>query len=174
MTIQKPFNFKGWIEENRHLLKPPVGNQQVYKGNKDYIVMVVGGPNSRKDFHYNETEEFFYQVEGDINLRIMEDGKPVNIPIKEGDIFLLPPGVPHSPQRPANTVGLVMELYRKHNEKDGFLWFCEKCNEKLYEEYFELVDIVKQLPPIMQKFYDSQELRTCKNCGTEMEPPIKK
>jgi 3-hydroxyanthranilate 3,4-dioxygenase len=104
----------------------------------------------------------------------MEDGKPVNIPIKEGDIFLLPPGVPHSPQRPANTVGLVMELYRKHNEKDGFLWFCEKCNEKLYEEYFELVDIVKQLPPIMQKFYDSQELRTCKNCGTEMEPPIKK
>jgi len=174
MAIQRPFNFKGWIDENRHLLKPPVGNQQVYKGNDDYIVMVVGGPNSRKDYHYNETEEFFYQVEGDINLRIMEDGKPVEIPIREGEIFLLPPKVPHSPQRPANTVGLVMELYRKHNEKDGFMWFCEKCNEKLHEEYFDMEDIVKQLPPILQKFYDSEELRTCKNCGTVMEPPVKK
>jgi 3-hydroxyanthranilate 3,4-dioxygenase len=174
MSIQKPFNFKKWIEENRHLLKPPVGNQQVYKGNENYIVMVVGGPNARKDYHYNETEEFYYQVEGNINLRIMEEGKPVDIPINEGDIFLLPPKVPHSPQRPANTVGLVMELYRKPEEQDGFMWFCEKCNHKLYEEYFHLEDIVAQLPPIMQKFYDTPDLRTCKNCGAVMEPPVKK
>ena len=173
MGIRRPFNFKGWIDENRHLLKPPVGNQQVYKGNDDYIVMVVGGPNARKDYHYNETEEFFYQVEGDITLKIIEDGKPVDIPIKEGEIFLLPPKVPHSPQRPANTVGLVMELYRKHQEKDGFLWFCENCNNKLYEEYFELTDIVKQLPPLMERFYQSEENRTCKNCGHVMEPPQK-
>ena len=173
MGIRRPFNFKGWIDENRHLLKPPVGNQQVYKGNDDYIVMVVGGPNARKDYHYNETEEFFYQVEGDITLKIIEDGKPVDIPIKEGEIFLLPPKVPHSPQRPANTVGLVMELYRKHQEKDGFLWFCENCNNKLYEEYFELTDIVKQLPPLMERFHQSEENRTCKNCGHVMEPPQK-
>lgn len=171
MSIKKPFSFKKWIDENRELLKPPVGNQIVYKGNDDFIVMVVGGPNKRKDFHYNETEEFFYQMEGDINLRIMEEGKPVDIPIKEGEIFLLPPQVPHSPQRPANSIGLVMEIHRKHGETDGFMWFCENCNEKLYEEYFHLTDIVKQLPPVMEKFYESEKLRTCDKCGTEMQKP---
>lgn len=173
MAIQRPFNFKKWIEDNRHLLKPPVGNQQVYKGNDDFIVMVVGGPNTRKDYHYNEGEEFFYQLEGDINLKVLEDGKPVDIPIKEGEIFLLPPKVPHCPQRPANTIGLVMERYRKPGEKDGFIWVCEKCGNKLYEEYEYISDIVKQLPPIMERFYSSEELRTCKVCGTVMEPPVK-
>lgn len=171
MSIARPFNFKQWIDEHRHLLKPPVGNQQVYKDNKDYIVMVVGGPNARKDYHYNESEEFFFQVEGDIVLKIIEDGQPVDVPIKEGEIFLLPPKVPHSPQRKANTVGLVIERYRLNGEKDGFMWFCENCNHKLYEEYFDLTDIVKQLPVVMKTFYDSEDLRTCKQCGTVMEPP---
>lgn len=169
MALSSPFNFNKWIDDNRHLLKPPVGNQQVYKGNDDFIVMVVGGPNARKDYHYEEGEEFFYQLEGDIVLKVIEDGIPRDIPIREGDIFLLPPRVPHSPQRPANTVGLVMERYRKAGEKDGFLWFCENCNNKLHEEYVELTDIVNQLPPIMQRFWDSKELRTCKKCGTYME-----
>jgi 3-hydroxyanthranilate 3,4-dioxygenase len=173
MAIQRPFNFKKWIEENRHLLKPPVGNKQVYINNKDFIVMVVGGPNSRKDFHYNEGEEFFYQLEGDINLRIIEDGKQVDIPIKEGEIFLLPGQTPHCPQRPANTVGLVMERYRSPEEKDGFFWFCENCNNKLYEEFIPVTDIVKDLPIVMEKFYASKDLRTCKKCGTIIEPPKK-
>lgn len=173
MAIQKAFNFTKWIEDNRHLLKPPVGNQQIYKDNKDFIVMVVGGPNSRKDFHYNEGEEFFYQIEGDINVKIIEDGKQVDVPIKQGEVFLLPAKTPHLPQRPANTVGLVMERYRRPGEKDGILWFCEKCNHPLHEEYFELTDIVKQLPEVMEKFYSSKELRTCKKCGTVMEPPRK-
>lgn len=172
MSITRPFNFKQWIDEHRHLLKPPVGNQQIYKDNKDYIVMVVGGPNARKDYHYNESEEFFFQVEGDIVLKIIEDGQPVDIPIKEGEIFLLPPKVPHSPQRKANTVGLVIERYRRDGEKDGFMWFCENCNHKLYEEYFDLTDIVKQLPVVMKTFYDSEDLRTCKECGTVMQPPM--
>ena len=171
MPIQSPFNFKQWIDEHRHLLKPPVGNQVVYKDNKDFIVMIVGGPNSRKDFHYNEGEEFFYQIEGNIIVRIIEDGKPRDISIKEGEIFLLPPRTPHSPQRGSNTVGLVMERYRRKGEKDGFLWFCENCSNKLYEEYFELTDIVNQLPPLLKKFYDSEELRTCKKCNAVMEPP---
>ena len=171
MAIQKPFNFKKWISDNRHLLKPPVGNQCVYKEAESFIVMVVGGPNARKDYHYNESEEFFHQLEGDIVLKIIEDGKPVDIPIREGDIFLLPPKVPHSPQRPANTVGLVMEKKRDPKDKDGLMWFCGSCNEKLYDEYFQLTDIVKQLPPIMNKFYASEELRTCKKCGTVMEKP---
>lgn len=169
MAIAKPFNFKKWIDENRHLLKPPVGNQQVFKGNDDFIVMVVGGPNSRKDYHYDEGEEFFYQLEGDIVLKIIEDGKPKDIEIKEGEIFLLPPKVPHSPRRPANTVGLVIERYRRAGEKDGFIWHCENCGTLLHEEYVELTDIVTQLPPIMERFWSSHDLRTCKSCGTVME-----
>lgn len=174
MAVTRPFNLQQWIDENRHLLKPPVGNQQVYKNTGDFIVMVVGGPNSRKDFHYNESEELFYQLEGDINVRIEEDGKIVDIPIKAGDMFLLPAKVPHSPQRGPNTVGIVVEKVRQGNETDGFLWFCENCNEKLYEEYFELTDIVSQLPPLMQRFYSDIEKRTCKKCGHVMEPPAPK
>ncbi|MTI30171.1 3-hydroxyanthranilate 3,4-dioxygenase [Cytophagales bacterium RKSG123] len=169
--MKRPFNFNQWINEHRHLLKPPVGNQQVYVGNEDFIVMVVGGPNARKDYHYNETEELFLQLEGDIVLKIIENGEAVDIPIKEGDMFLLPPKIPHSPQRPANTVGLVLEVYRKEGQKDGFMWFCENCNHKLYEEYLELTDIVKQLPPIMNHFFSSEELRQCEKCGTTMEKP---
>lgn len=173
MSIQRAFNFKKWIDENRHLLKPPVGNQQVFKGNDDFIVMVVGGPNARKDYHYNEGEEFFYQLEGDIVLKVIEDGKPVDLPIREGEIFLLPARTPHSPQRPANTVGLVIERYRKEGEQDGFLWFCENCGNKLYEEYAEVTDIVKQLPIIMDNFWKNQAHCTCDVCGTVMEPPAK-
>ena len=173
MANFQAFSFKQWIDDHRHLLKPPVGNKMVYEDAEDFIVMVVGGPNARKDFHYNEGEEFFYQIEGDINLRVMDGDKAVNIPIREGDIFLLPPKVPHSPQRPANTIGLVMELKRNKGEKDGFMWFCENCGNKLYDEYFELKNIVTQLPPIMERFYASEEKRTCKKCGTVMESPTK-
>lgn len=171
MSIRKPFNFQQWIEDHRHLLKPPVGNQQVYLENDDFIVMVVGGPNARKDYHYNKGEELFYQLEGDIVLKIIEDGKPVEIEIKEGEMFLLPPEVPHSPQRKADTVGLVIERYRKQGELDGFQWYCENCSEKLYEEYFEMTDIVKQLPEVMKTFYNSEKHRTCDKCGSVMAPP---
>lgn len=174
MAVTRPFNVHQWIEENRHLLKPPVGNQVMYKNTGDFVVMVVGGPNSRKDFHYNESEELFYQLEGDINVRIQEDGKIVDIPIKAGEIFLLPGKTPHSPQRGANTVGLVIEKVRENNEIDGFLWFCENCHEKLYEEYLEVTDLVAQLPPVMERFYSDVEKRTCKHCGTIMEPPTPK
>jgi 3-hydroxyanthranilate 3,4-dioxygenase len=167
--IASPFNLQHWVEEHRHLLKPPVGNQQIYKGNDDYIVMIVGGPNARKDYHYNEGEELFLQLEGNIILRIQEDGKPRDISIKAGDMFLLPPKVPHSPQRPAGSVGLVIERYRKSDEKDGFQWYCENCNNLLYEEYFNLTDIVTQFPGIMKNFYDSEERRCCKKCEAKMD-----
>lgn len=166
------FNFKKWIEENRHLLKPPVGNKCMVDG--DLIVMVVGGPNARKDYHYDDGAEFFYQVEGDIVVKIIEDGKPRDIHIREGDMFYLPPKVPHSPQRPANTIGLVIERKRDDNELDGFQWYCENCGSMLHEKYFKLENIVTQLPPILNEFYASEELRTCKKCSTIMEPPVKK
>jgi 3-hydroxyanthranilate 3,4-dioxygenase len=168
--VTRPFNFKTWIDENRHLLKPPVGNKVVYK-DTEFIVMVVGGPNSRKDYHFNESEEFFYQLEGDITVRVQEDGKAVDVQIQEGDIFLLPPRVPHSPHRGANTIGLVMERRRRDGEQDGLLWFCEKCNSKLYEEYFKLTDIQSQFQGVFAKFYGNETFRTCKNCGHVMEPP---
>lgn len=172
MAAHTALNFKRWIDENRELLKPPVGNKVVWK-DTDFIVMVVGGPNSRKDYHFNEGEEFFYQLEGDIVLKIIDDGKPVEIPIREGDIYLLPPRVPHSPQRPANTVGLVMERKRAEGELDGFQWYCEGCGGKLHEEFVELTNIVTQLPPIFERFYGNASMRTCKTCGTVMEPPKK-
>ncbi len=168
--ITRPFNFKKWIDENRHLLKPPVNNKVVYK-DTEFIVMVVGGPNSRKDFHFNESEEFFYQLEGNIKVRIQEDGKAVDVPINEGDIFLLPPNVPHNPIRGENSIGLVMERRRREGERDGLIWFCESCNEKLYEEYFELTDIQNQFQGVFAKFYGSEELRTCKKCKAVMQAP---
>jgi len=170
MSITRPFNFKKWIDDNRHLLKPPVNNKVVYK-DAEFIVMVVGGPNSRKDYHYNESEEFFYQLEGNVIVKIQEDGKEVEVPINEGDIFLLPPKVPHNPIRFQDTIGLVMERRRRNGEKDGLMWFCEKCNTKLYEEFFELNDITSQFQEIFVKFYGSEELRTCKSCGHKMDPP---
>lgn len=170
MPVQRPFNFKKWIDDNRHLLKPPVGNKVVYK-DTEFIVMVVGGPNSRKDYHYNESEEFFYQLEGDILVKIQEDGKAVDVPIKEGEIFLLPPKVPHSPGRGPNTIGLVMERRRKDTEKDGLLWFCEKCNNKLFEKYFEMKDIEVAFQNTFAEFYGNEKLRTCQKCNAVMEPP---
>ena len=170
--IRRPFNLKAWIDENRHLLKPPVGNAEIYKNAGDFIVMVVGGPNSRKDFHYNETEELFYQLEGDIVVRIQEDEKIKDIEIREGEMFLLPARTPHSPQRKANTVGLVIEKVRLNTEIDGFMWFCEQCDNKLYEEFAPITDIVSQLPPIMNRFYSNETLRTCSKCGSIMEAPV--
>ncbi len=172
MSVIRPFNIHQWIDEHRHLPKPPVGNQQVYKDVQDFIVMVVGGPNSRKDFHYNETEELFYQLEGDIVVKIIEDGKIVPIEIKAGDMFLLPAKVPHSPQRGPNTVGLVIEKVRSGDVLDSFSWYCENCSNKLYEEFMPVNDIVKQLPPVMNAFYADVAKRTCNKCGTIMEPPV--
>ncbi len=163
------FNLHRWIEENRHLLKPPVGNKQVFR-DAEFIIMAVGGPNSRKDFHDDPGEEFFYQLEGDMLLQTMQDGRRVDIPIRAGDVLLLPAHVPHSPQRFAGTVGLVIERRRRPGEQDGLLWFCESCHHPLYSEYFQLEDIETQFPPVFKRFFASLEHRTCKHCGTVMPP----
>ncbi len=167
--IKRPFNLFQWIEENRDILKPPVGNKNLYVEAGDYIVMIVGGPNARKDYHFNETEELFFQLEGDVEVKIQEEGKAVTIPIKQGEMFLLPANVPHSPIRPANTVGLVIERVREPQMKDGLLWFCDNCNNKLHETYFHLTNIEKDFLPRFKEFYGSKDLRTCSNCGTVMD-----
>jgi 3-hydroxyanthranilate 3,4-dioxygenase len=166
-----PLNLQGWIDENRHLLKPPVGNKCVYTEAGDFIVMIVGGPNSRNDYHYNESEELFYQIEGDITVKIIEDGKPRDIHVREGEMFLLPAKIPHSPQRTAGSIGLVIEKKRDEEDTDGMMWFCKNCGEKLHDEYFHLEDIVAQLPPVIKRFNDSLEARTCSTCGSVMALP---
>ncbi len=169
MAIRRPFNLNKWIEDNRDLLKPPVGNKNLYTESGDYIVMIVGGPNARKDYHYNETEELFYQIQGDITVKIQEDGKAVEIPIREGEMFLLPAKVPHSPIRPANTVGLVIEYKRQPEHKDGLMWFSDTANAKLYEEYFHLTNIEKDFFPVFKRFYSSEESRKCPVTGEVMK-----
>jgi len=169
MTIPKPFNLQKWIDENRDDLKPPVGNRNLYKDAGDYIVMIVAGPNARKDYHYNETEELFYQIEGDIIVRIQVDGKPVDVPINEGEMFLLPAKVPHSPIRADKSIGLVVELKRYTNMKDGLMWFCDNCNTKLHDTYFQLKNVEKDFQPRFREYYNSEEKRTCPECNSVME-----
>ena len=165
-----PINFKSWIEKNRHLLKPPVGNKVVYK-DTEFIIMVVGGPNIRKDYHVNKGEEFFYQLEGNMILRIREKGRPKDIKINEGEIFLLAPNIPHSPQRFNNTIGLVVERRRYEDELDTFQWYCDDCNRILYDKSLPLIDIVKQLPPLFDSFWNSKDARTCSHCSSYLEKP---
>lgn len=170
MPIKEPFNLSKWIDENKHLLKPPVGNKNLYIDSGDFIVMIVAGPNARKDFHYNETEELFYQLEGEITVYIQENGEKKAMHLSSGDMFLLPAKTPHSPSRTEGSIGLVIEKKRvATGTKDGLLWFCEKCNHKLYEVYFELNDIEKDFLKHFNHFYNSEELRTCSNCGSVME-----
>ena len=167
--MEKPFNLNKWIDENRSILKPPIGNKNLYNKAGDFIVMVVAGPNSRKDYHYNESEELFYQIEGNINILTQQNNNLVNIKVNEGDMFLLPAKIPHSPVRPKGSIGLVIEKVRTNKDKDGLIWFCENCNEKLFEEYFHLKNIEKDFKPVFKKFYKSEFLRTCKNCNFTMD-----
>ncbi|MAJ97830.1 MAG: 3-hydroxyanthranilate 3,4-dioxygenase [Flavobacteriales bacterium] len=167
--MEKPFNLNKWIDENRSILKPPIGNKNLYNKAGDFIVMVVAGPNSRKDYHYNESEELFYQIEGNINILTQQNNKLVNIKVNEGDMFLLPAKIPHSPVRPKGSIGLVIEKVRTNKDKDGLIWFCENCNEKIFEEYFHLKNIEKDFNPVFKKFYNSEFLRKCKNCNFIMD-----
>ena len=158
------FNLQQWIDEHRHLLKPPVGNKCLVDG--DFIVMIVGGPNARTDYHWDEGPEFFYQLEGEMVLKIQEDGRVRDIPIRAGEVFHLPPRIPHSPQRGPDSVGLVIERKRLAHEDDALMWFCVDCNHKLYEESFHLVDIEQDFFRVFERFYRDDALRTCTQCGT--------
>ena len=169
--LPNPINLQAWIDEHRHLLKPPVGNKCIH--NEDFIVMVVGGPNQRTDYHWDEGPEWFMQLEGEMVLRIQEGGKVRDIPIKAGESFYLPPRVPHSPQRMAGGIGLVIERKRLPHEQDGLLWYCERCNTKLFEEFFTLRDVEQDFPPIFDRFYRSHDHRTCKSCGHLNPAPAK-
>ncbi len=172
MALVNPLNLRQWVEDNRHLLKPPVGNKCIWE-NEDFIIMVVGGPNARKDYHVNETSEFFYQIQGDIILGIInpDTGKPEEIILREGDVYLLPPHVPHSPRRPANTVGLVVEMTRTEGMVDKLQWYSDDTHELVHEAEFKLENIAEDLKKIMEDFWSNEALRTCKSTGSVISPP---
>ncbi|KAI0026702.1 3-hydroxyanthranilic acid dioxygenase [Vararia minispora EC-137] len=169
MPLALPLNFPTWLSENAHLLRPPVGNYCMYAG-KDYIVMAVGGPNERSDYHINETEEWFYQYKGDMLLRVVDDGEFRDIPIKEGEMFLLPGNTPHNPVRFANTIGIVVERVRPEGSTDHLRWYCRESVHDMptiiHQEDFHVTDLGTQLAPLIREWMGDDERRRCKACGT--------
>ena len=158
------FNFAAWIDRHAHLLKPPVGNKMVFEAAGDLIVQVVGGPNARTDYHDDPYEEFFYQLRGNMVLKVIEEGKPRDLPIREGEILLLPGHVRHSPQRPEpGSVGLVVEKIRPRDVADGFEWYCPACWTLVHRVEVNVQNIVKDLPPLFDAFYAGK--RSCPKCG---------
>lgn len=172
MTVVSPVNLKAWLEENRHLLKPPVGNKVIWQDDS-FIIMAVGGPNKRKDYHVNETGEFFYQVKGDITVGIIDPAtkKPRDIVIREGEIFLLPPNVPHSPKRPADTLGIVVEQVRAPGMIDKLQFYSDDTQELVYEAEFKLENIQVDLKRIMDEFWSNEDLRRNPSTGSVIAPP---
>lgn len=167
MSISPPFNLMKWVEDNRELLRPPVSNRAIWQDG-DFIVQIIGGPNTRTDYHVDPYEEIFFQLRGDMTLPVIEDGQRREIAIREGEIFLLPPRVPHSPQRPdPDGIGLVVERTRPDGVKDAFEWYCEKCGAQVHRREVQLTNIVTDLPPVFAEFNENAELRTCPSCGHE-------
>ncbi len=169
-ALPGPLDLARWIEAHRSELQPPVGNRVLWPDG-EFIVMVVGGPNRRGDFHVEQGPELFYQLEGTMTLVVIEDGRRREIAIGAGQILLLPGGVAHSPQRPAGSVGLVVERRRRAGEVDHVVWFCPRCDRELYRESFHLTDIESQFAPVFARFSENPAHRTCRHCGTVHPPP---
>jgi 3-hydroxyanthranilate 3,4-dioxygenase len=112
----------------------------------------------------------FYQLEGDITVKTQQEGQCVEVKLSAGDMFLLPPRIPHNPSRSAGSIGLVIERVRKGTSmKDGLLWFCEKCNHSLHSVYFSQENIENDFLPRFKEYYGNEDMRTCKKCGHVME-----
>jgi 3-hydroxyanthranilate 3,4-dioxygenase len=166
MPVPPVLDFATWVKDNEHLLKPPVNNQMMYSGS-DFIVQVVGGPNQRTDFHVDPYEEWFYQISGNMHVNIVEDGKPETVHIREGEVWLLPGNLPHSPQRPeTGSVGIVVERIRKEGTLEKFQWYCPNCRGLVHEVELQVRNLVEDMPPVFEAFYNSEQARTCPHCGT--------
>lgn len=162
-------NLNEWVESNKQRLQPPVCNALIY--NDQLKTMMVSGPNVRRDFHTNPTDEWFFQIKGTMVLTILDDGVIKHVPIREGEHYLLPPNTPHSPQRFANTIGLVMETERPNGLLDTLTYYCPKCNDINYSDTFVLTNLGQQLIPFITTYYNDESLRTCKKCGFLDEKP---
>ncbi len=170
MAVPDATNLAQWIEDNRESLKPPVGNKLLF-GDGEFQVMIVAGPNTRRDFHREPGEELFYQLKGDITLKVIENDTIRDIVIHEGDIFLLPSDTIHSPRRPAGTLGMVVERQRHEDEEESITWYCESCGNQLYQFVGVITDLGTQLTPVMNDFWADPVKHTCTRCGTVLERP---
>ena len=166
MNILSTFHLKQWVDENQHLFNPPFRTNKLLVSHKDFIVMMLRGPNTRLDFHIDPGDEFFYQVEGEMELVVKPEGERRQIvKIKEGEIFLCPGGVPHSPRRFENTWGLVIERKRRSEEQEEFAWFCEQCDALVLSRVVNQGNIPAQVTAVYTEFNNDPRLRTCKSCG---------
>lgn len=160
-------SFPEWLKDNQHLLKPPVGNKQMFPTGDDFIVMIVGGPNQRTDFHVDPYEEYFYQIKGNMHVKVITPDGPDEVHIREGSMWVLPRNTPHSPQRPEEgSIGLVVERVREEGTLEKFQWYCPNCHHLVHEVELQVRSIVDDLPPLFQAFYADEQARTCANCGT--------
>lgn len=166
MSSGIPINIFSWLAENQEALKPPVANKQLF-ASKDFIVMVVAGPNDRNDFHYNETSEFFYQLKGSIFIDLQMKTGVERVEIKEGEMYLLDPKVEHRPIRPENTIGIVIEKVRDSAQIDALAWYCKSCNALLFRKEFVLESIDKDLVPVINYYNAQSDLHICSSCGTD-------
>lgn len=163
----EPLNFQQWLSENEHLLVPPVSNKEILPGNKDFIVMVVGGPNARTDFHVDPYEEFFYQIKGNMHVLVATPNGIERVDVREGSMWMLPRGLPHSPQRPEEgSVGIVVERIREQGTLEKFQWYCPNCSALVYEVELQVNDIVVDLPRVFEEYYTNEAARVCGKCGT--------
>ena len=169
-SVMAPFHLLQWVEAHAEQFKPPVGNKYLYSG-RDFFVMIIKGPNARNDFHQVDSEEFFIQLQGDVHVKTIEDGVVKVHKIREGEVFFIPPNVPHSPQRGPNTLGLVVERRRPEGEPEHLIFFCEKCNTLVYDKVFDCKDIVHHFAHAMEEFWADPVLSTCKNCGHRITKP---
>ena len=172
-SVSEAFNLMTWIAANREQFKPPVGNKYLYSG-RDFFVMIIAGPNARNDFHQVDSEEFFIQLKGDVAVKTIQNGKVHVHAIKEGEVFFIPPNVPHSPQRGPNTLGLVVERRRPQGEPEHIIFFCEHCNTMVYDKVFDCKDIVKHFAQAMEDFWADEKLSTCPCCGVRITKPVAK
>jgi 3-hydroxyanthranilate 3,4-dioxygenase len=162
-----PINFPKWIEDNKHLLKPPVGVKQIWN-DTDFIVSVVGAPNQRTDFHDDPYEEYFWQFKGDAHLIVHDRGKFDRVDLTEGSMFLLPPHMRHSPQRPQEgSLCLLIERMRPKDVLDAFEWYCAQCANRVIRIEMHTANLADDLPKAFERFYTSSEAdRRCTQCGT--------
>ncbi|MBG84039.1 MAG: 3-hydroxyanthranilate 3,4-dioxygenase [Phycisphaerae bacterium] len=169
-TCRLPVNLASWIAENAADFKPPVGNKYLYDG-EDFFVMVIGGPNARNDFHMTNSEEYFFQLKGDMVVIIRDDDGLKHVPIREGETFFIPSGVPHAPQRPPGTVGVVVERRRPPGETEHQQFYCPNCHELVHDQEFDCEDIVDHFASAMEAFWADEALSTCGSCGTRVGKP---
>ena len=169
-SVMSPINLQAWAKLHEADFQPPVGNKYLYSGT-DFFVMVIGGPNARNDFHKTNSEEFFYQIKGDIVVKTYENGRIVDHVLREGDTFFIPPNVPHAPCRPAGTLGLVVERRRPDGEIEHQLFYCESCNALVHDQAFDCKDIVQHFRKAMEDFWADEERSTCPSCATRVPKP---